>query len=253
MPDYTSFHTVSAESVLSLLKSNRSTVSCKGDTFRSLLPELEIISADNFLLRRNSLFDVLPEFLFHENLDQEVLSNVDQMAAFSRKLKREDAAARRFFFPFDSLLFEFSCMLTTYTLTDHQAPLVVPEQICLKEAELRSFALQLSRRFGEQIHLSCERGLRKIAPVCEQVETDSLGETFVIGDSCFTLMPLVEVTIGPIEQSLSVDFMPHMDKGAALRRICTGSLPVATDIVWKILPHPSELCGNFQLGINSYC
>ncbi|SHL70634.1 hypothetical protein SAMN05444266_104474 [Chitinophaga jiangningensis] len=254
MPDSISFHAAATETISSLLKDDKFVVHKTGTALRGLLPELEFDSSGELLLRRNSIYDVLPEFLFHENISPEALSNVEKMAVHSRRLKKEEAVARRFFFPYDNLLFEYNCWLSDYTLAVAINQVELPELVSLQEEDLITFADELSVMFGEKVSIRCVRGQRKIeAGLHGSVKEIKLGYSFILGDSCFMLMPLVNITIGPISLLSTVDYMPYAEKGIALRQVCVGRLPAAVDIYWNVLPPLSECCGCFQLGINSYC
>lgn len=254
MPDHISFHAIAAETLLSVNKEISFPVFNQGAAIRRLLPELDFTSDGSLWLRRSSLYDLLPELLFHENIHPEVLQDVTQMATASRRSRQEEVAARRFFLPFDRLLFEHSSKLTAYSLRTARAGLVLPGQVFLHDRSLQAFAQQLSGMFKERINISCEREVKvTTTSFGGELGNISLAQTFVAGSRCYMHRPTVMVTIGPLMNTISKDFMPYAEKGGALRRICINQLPVESIIEWKVLPHPSELCGTFQLGHTSFC
>lgn len=111
---------IKAETLLSYLPRNKRTIELKGSHKRNAYEDIADINVDesgifNIGISRNSIYDILPECLFHPIDRFDNIPANEYKERFKEECERqqiEEVNARKFFQPFDNVLMELSSIIT---------------------------------------------------------------------------------------------------------------------------------------------
>jgi len=241
----------------------------------------DIISIDNISildkiilnLSRSGLYDYLPEGLFHSgSTKKELESNVSKR----KKQKKQEQDARIFFAPIENeffkqrlliecnereLLNDFYSFQDDFLINFWEIDKSIPKNYLVKLIKLLPYShkiigdfeltrLSLEKILGEKVHF--KKGFSNIMIESENKESNDfkLGVNLVL-NSTYTkvLSPLLEVTIGPISESIINNFVKKDRVMKFINNFYNYFIPLEYDVKTQfIVPNKNS----FQLGnVNS--
>lgn len=216
-------------------------------------------------LSRKSLYDTLPEMLFHKHYSKKSGQEIDNMIGYSKKVKLEEKSARLFLAPFDTAMFlskvnieieeqDLLYSLENRFLEQHLHHLYHITQESKSKADLHKviklipYAQLIAGNYnylkevlvyvtGEKVEIG-----KSIEIIAETPEPDSLnrlghhylGEDFVCGNSFKTEQPTYNITFGPVGNSNILDYFCG-DKKDVLKMIYDLFVPADFVVKSKLL------------------
>lgn len=218
-------------------------------------------------LSRDGLYDRLPEGLFHEFSSQR-RGGVSEMVAHYKKQQQEELQARKFFRPIEHefflqrvfleqrekhLLFDAfgkdadQLFLSFWNISPNLPRVSVNRLVKLLPymhriaGNIPLVQLCLQVILEEKVSIVCDH-----AP--QQVKSSSgiplgecrLGMDTLAGEDFYTDMPVMKVTIGPLQQRRIYDYLPWQPYGQLLETCYSFLLPADVEIETILEPHAGE-------------
>lgn len=221
----------------------------------------------NFLqlhLSRSGLHDQLPEGVFYQPArPKQAVTNAAKMAADYKIDKQKERETRRFFMPFENAFFGqrlqleleeiqllqgLQCgILNEYFMNFWGISPSIPPALITPLIELLPYAnkiagnLVITTQCLEKI-LQEKVSTRRISVSVSQAESTSmhqlgmqqLGKDMVIGSQFEEDYPLVEFTIGPLNNSKIQDYLEGGDKEEFLKTFYSFFVPIEADVSTRI-------------------
>ncbi len=215
-------------------------------------------------LSRNGLFDQLPEGLFFQPANSKPsVTNAAIMAADYKINQQKEREIRRFFMPFENAFFGQrmqleaeemqlleglqSGILNEYFINFWGISPAIPSALITPLIELLPYAHKITGNLAvtaqclEKI-LQEKVSIRKIPAPVSSAEPDyvhalgfqQLGMDMVIGDQFKEDSPVVEFTIGPLENSSIHDYLEGGNKEEFLNTFYSFFMPVEADAITRI-------------------
>ena len=248
-------------------------------TFRRDLDQVNVeVNKNNrnnlvFTLNRDSIYDSLPESLFHHISTQQQGSSVKNMVGSYRKRKEEERQARAFFAPLENEFFL------------QRAFVELMEQEFLERLHKNNFEDYFLNFFNIPSGLPSEliRGFAALLPYCDKIignlsltfkslelilndtvkfeindsfptEVDtnvslsnaSLGLDFILGDKLYPEEPTLTVTIGPLKKTLLKDYLQDGVRRKFIETFYSFFLPASLEVNTRIQVQEDNI--NFMLG-----
>lgn len=218
-------------------------------------------------LSRDGLYDRLPEGLFHEFSSQR-RGTVSEMVANYKKQQQEEQKARKFFRPIEHefflqrvfleqrekhLLFDaFGKDADQLFLSFWNINPALPREPVNKLVKLLPYMhrvagniplvqLCLQVILEEKVSIVCDLAPQRVkssrgVPLGES----RLGMDTLAGEDFYTDMPVMKVTIGPLQQRRIYDYLPWQPYGQLLETCYSFLLPVDVDVETLLEPHAGE-------------
>jgi len=218
-------------------------------------------------LSRDGLYDRLPEGLFHEFSSQR-RGGVSEMVAAYKKQQQEETQARKFFRPIEHEFFlqrvfleqrEKHLLFDAFGKDADQLFLsfwnISPDLPRVPVNRLVKLLPYMHRIAGNipLVQLCLQVILEeKVSIVCDhtpqQVKSNNgvplgecrLGTDTLAGEDFYTDMPLMKVTIGPLQQRRIYDYLPWQPYGRLLETCYSFLLPADVEIETILEPNAGE-------------
>lgn len=229
-------------------------------------------------LSRNSIYDALPEGLFHqpgEELPHK--KSVATLAAEYKKRKQQEKEARRFFQPLENeffrqrvdlelkerqLLRKFRHLFNDFLLSFWRIDHTLPREFTIRlirilplaqelTGDMDSVAHALAYALNEQVSITIEYKRAKRPGGGNRLGQTGLGHDFIAGDMTEP-QPVAIVTIGPITHGDVQDFLPG---GEALRFaevFYSYFMPFHIDVETQVQTDPAYRPDPASLGVLHY-
>lgn len=218
-------------------------------------------------LSRDGLYDRLPEGLFHEFSSQR-RGAVSEMVANYKKQQQEEQKARKFFRPIEHefflqrvfleqrekhLLFDaFGKDADQLFLSFWNISPTLPREPVNKLVKLLPYMhrvagniplvqLCLQVILEEKVSIVCDLAPQLVKSSSGVPLGESrLGMDTLAGEDFYTDMPVMKVTIGPLQQRRIYDYLPWQPYGQLLETCYSFLLPVDVDVETLLEPHAGE-------------
>ncbi|KAA2243718.1 hypothetical protein F0L74_14665 [Chitinophaga agrisoli] len=218
-------------------------------------------------LSRDGLYDRLPEGLFHDFSSQR-RGSVNEMVANYKKQQQQQQHARKFFQPlehefflqrvfleqrekhllFDAFGKDADLLFRSFWGISPNLPQAATNRLVRLLPYMHRIAgniplvtLCLQVILEENVHIVCEHTSRSVQsssgiPLGEC----RLGMDTLAGEDFFTDMPVMKVTIGPLQNQRVYDYLPWQPYGQLLETCYNFLLPADVDVETLLEPNPAE-------------
>jgi len=211
----------------------------------------------NIYLNREGLYDCLPEGLTHQPASREDLRSSVQINTEMGVQKERERAAREFFLPLEQEFFLQRFLLArkennSYADAENPAEISsyrefwnIPDFFDLEQICCLIYLLPLAYRISTDLALAAvcfelvlgqHVTLQKISATPLLINayhdvrhTYCLGTDFTVGESFTPLLPVIEITIGPVSTSEIATFLPETKKACIIEYLCDAFLPAEYD------------------------
>jgi len=235
-------------------------------------------------LSRDGLYDRLPEGLFHEFSPRQH-GAVQEMVASYKKQQQEEAQARKFFRPLEHEFFlqrvflerrEKHLLFDAFGKDADQLfrsfwhiPPGLPRPAVNRLVKLLPYMHRIAGNIPfvqsclqvileEEVSIACEHAPQQVQSSSSVLLGEcSLGVDTLAGEDFYTDMPVMKVTIGPLQRQRTYDYLPWQPYGQLLTTCYDFLLPADVDVETVLQPHPAEKGAavadeNYKEGIVGY-
>lgn len=224
-------------------------------------------------VNREGLFDQLPPNFFHQPDPHLPGQKLEQRLADSQAIRDEEVETRKFFHPFEQMLFRFRLQIeqNESKLADgFTSPLRTAlllslwpncKQISPSFYPLLSYVLPLSYRVAGDLHLMsvCYATVLRVPARFEKItnhkpDTPSdnlasgslLGQNFELAGKSSSSIPALKLTLGPCDRSTAHTFLPGGEHESLLELLNDSLVPIEYDL--KLAVEIEAETDVFQLG-----
>ncbi|MEP7267409.1 MAG: hypothetical protein ABI844_07245 [Saprospiraceae bacterium] len=226
-------------------------------SYKSEIDRYEYIESEHkryYFTNRTSIYDGLPERLFHQNKisSEGSIVHEDPRDLFIRH-RQEETYARDFFYPIDRLLQDLRIQLSRYTfnsvtdnknnllcilfdaLWDEYEEIVSPHQKLIYMLMITHRAYVLGNATAIQAYLQLFTGedisvriLSKPSPLKDAITkaTYRLGLDFSVGNTYQEMIPFFDVVIGPIQKADTPKFLSGSRMDMAIQFFLRSIMPL---------------------------